>query len=189
MSGALFPQALGAAWSALAPEIQRFHAGSGRHRGRADIDRGRGLGARVVAAAFGFPPAGRDVPVEVTVNATWDREHWTRSFGGRRFHSRITPAGPLSVYERFGPITFTLDLRVEEGGLRLLVRSGRIGPLPIPRALLPRADATERAAGGRFHFDIALEAPLIGRIVHYRGWLAPIEIAAEAPLVPQQEAG
>ena len=29
------------------------------------------------------------------------------------------------------------------------------------------------AAQGRFRFDVALFLPLIGLLVHYRGWLVP----------------
>jgi len=28
---------------------------------------------------------------------------------------------------------------------------------------------------GRFHFDVPIALPLIGDVVHYRGWLAPVE--------------
>lgn len=52
---------------------------------------------------------------------------------------------------------------------------GRLGPLPLPRALLPESRATEGAEDGRFRFDVELRAPLgLGPIVRYRGWLAPV---------------
>lgn len=186
LSVPLFQDALAADWDALAPEVQRFHGGEGRYRGLADIDRGQSPGAWLVARLFGFPPAGRDVPVEVTVTVRLGSERWTRKFGKHVFHSQITPGGPRAVCERLGIATFGLDLQLEESGLRLSVRSGRVGPLPIPRVLLPQTQASERGERGRFWFDIALEAPVIGRIVHYRGWLEPAEIAAEAVSMPQR---
>ena len=76
--------------------------------------------------------------------------------------------------ERFGPFTFLLGLTVAEGALHYPVRSGRLGPLPLPGWLLPRAEAQEYTEDDRFHFDVRLFAPLSGgRMVHYRGHLIP----------------
>lgn len=76
--------------------------------------------------------------------------------------------------ERFGAFTFGIGLRVGEGALHFPVTRGRLGPLPLPRPLLPESRATESAEDGRFRFDVELRAPLgLGPIVRYRGWLAP----------------
>jgi hypothetical protein len=37
--------------------------------------------------------------------------------------------------------------------------------------MLPRGIAREYEANGRFHFDVPIALPLIGLLVHYRGWL------------------
>ncbi|MGR3707824.1 MAG: DUF4166 domain-containing protein, partial [Alterinioella nitratireducens] len=50
--------------------------------------------------------------------------------------------------------------------------SGRVGPIPMPRWLLPVSEAREHVRDGRFHFDVSLRAPITGAlIVRYRGWL------------------
>ena len=41
----------------------------------------------------------------------------------------------------------------------------------MPIALAPWITAGEHGADGRFHFDVAVAMPLIGPVVHYRGWL------------------
>ena len=46
--------------------------------------------------------------------------------------------------------------------------------VPLPLAFAPTSRAREWEADGRFHFDVPTALPLIGRIVHYRGWLAPL---------------
>jgi hypothetical protein len=43
----------------------------------------------------------------------------------------------------------------------------------MPRFLMPRGTAREYEAGGRFHFDVPIALPLIGPVIHYRGWLIP----------------
>ena len=53
------------------------------------------------------------------------------------------------------------------------MRRGWLFGLPLPRWLLPRSEAREYVEDDRFHFDVAIDAPLgIGRLVRYRGWLA-----------------
>lgn len=78
--------------------------------------------------------------------------------------------------ESFGPFTFRLDLKVEAGALHYPVVSGRLGPLPLPRWLLPVSIAREQGIDGRFCFDVKILAPVTkGLLIHYRGWLAEAE--------------
>lgn len=58
--------------------------------------------------------------------------------------------------------------------MSLPVRRGWFLGVPVPRFLLPKSDSTEFALDGKFHFDVALSAPLGGgHIVRYRGALTP----------------
>lgn len=183
MSAPLVSAVLRADWDRLAPPIRAFHGSPGHHRGEADIDRGSGLLAGIVARAFGFPRPGRGVPVSVTVEATRDGERWTRDFGGQRLRSELRALGPGLIEERFGPTVFRLAVSTQGDGLRLRILSGRVFGLALPRLLMPSTEAVERAEAGRFRFDIAIAAPLVGRIVHYRGWLAPVEAMDAGPSV------
>ena len=63
---------------------------------------------------------------------------------------------------------------VEEGRLRLIVRRWSLFGIPMPRFLSPSGEAFEYEQDGRFHFDVELKAPLLGRLVRYRGWLVPL---------------
>ena len=133
---------------------------------------------RLFARAIGFPAAGSDIPVSVVMHADRDGETWTRTFGTTTFRSRL---GPLAgcracVTERFGLVTFILALTATPAGLDMAIVSGRIGPLPLPRFLLPHSHAIERVdAAGRFRFDVPIVLPGLGRLTHYRGWLVPTE--------------
>lgn len=171
----IFPQVLGAGFDALPPSIRATHrsAGSSRWQGRAHVERGCGLWPRLVAAVFGFPPASSDTEVTVTKTVTARGETWQRNFAGRRFRSYLS-ATPAGMIERFGPFRFLLGLHVAEGALHFPVRRAWLGPLPLPRWLLPGVVAREYVEDGRFHFDVALSAPLGGAMVRYRGWLAAV---------------
>ena len=76
--------------------------------------------------------------------------------------------------ERFGPLSFDIALKAEEGRLTYPVVAGRCAGLPLPRVLLPVSDTAESVdAKGRVTFDVAVSLPWFGRIVRYRGWLVP----------------
>jgi Saccharopine dehydrogenase NADP binding domain len=63
----LYARILGGAWQSLPAPIRHMHDVRGRHaaKGRGNVERGRGLLARLAAAIIGFPPACADVPVAV----------------------------------------------------------------------------------------------------------------------------
>jgi hypothetical protein len=174
----LYRRVLGEAWDLLPPPLQVMHAANGAlvADGKAVIERGRGLLARLLARLMGFPPAGRDVPVTVTFQAEEGREHWRRSFGNRSFASvQEQGSGRFDrlLCERFGPFNFGLALVLESARLWFVVRRWSIVGLPLPAAWAPRGEAYEFAEDGRFHFHVEIDHPFMGLIVRYRGWLAP----------------
>lgn len=60
-------------------------------------------------------------------------------------------------------------------GLAMHLTRWSVFGLRLPLFLAPRIAAREYEADGRFHFDVRLTFPLIGGIVHYTGWLKPVE--------------
>jgi hypothetical protein len=172
----LYERVLGEAFARLAPQIQALHRAP-LARGRASVERGRGPLAWLAAMAFGFPPSGDDVPVEVSFTPRAGGELWTRDFAGRRFRSLQTEgrgAWAGLIREAFGPIAVGLAVVVQDGALRLVVRRWTLFGLPMPRWLAPGGDAGESVADGRFRFDVEIAVPLAGRLIRYRGWLEPV---------------
>lgn len=171
----IFPQVLGPAFATLPEPVQATHrtADISRWQGQASIRRGTGWWSQLLGGIFGFPAAGDDVPVEVTKTVTGKGETWQRRFGTRVFRSHLAVSSQ-GMTERFGPFTFRLGLTVQAGELHFPVETGRLGPLPLPRWLLPRSEAREYTRDGRFHFDVKLRSPLTrGLLVHYQGALSP----------------
>lgn len=172
----LFEQVLGAEFRALPEAVQDLHQlFDQRHwQGRAEVSRGTGLLSRLICRVFGFPPAASDIDVTVTMQRNGAEEIWTRNFAGRRFRS-VMRARHGRMTERFGPLTFTLDLQRQGNALIFPVLSGRLGPLPLPRWLLPRSEARETADGSGVRFDVGLSLPLAGLLVRYQGWLKDVD--------------
>jgi saccharopine dehydrogenase-like NADP-dependent oxidoreductase len=171
---ALFPRAIGPAFEALPTPIRDLHeaVGDSVWRGQARIDGAAGSMAALVARIVGFPTAG-DTAVEVEIQADGQRSVWRRRFGRHRFLSVLSNAREGGgVTERFGPLSFDLILTVRDGRLYYDVERWRMGALPLPRFLMPGTVTHEQIdAEGRFAFDVEISAPLVGRLVRYRGWL------------------
>lgn len=174
----LFQEILGASWDRLAPPVRDLHSVCDRCRfaGTAQVDRGTGLGARLVASIIGFPAAGHNVPVQVTIATRPNGETWIRTFGRKSFRSQLSmPAGGKGsgvMTERFGAVSVDIALDARDGELLYPVVGGRAFGIPLPKWLLPSSETREYQEGGKFHFDVALGGPLgMGLIVRYRGFL------------------
>jgi hypothetical protein len=101
----LFQEAVGDRWRELPACVRRLHSVEDveSFSGRARVTRGSGLLAWSAASLLGFPEAGDDVPVTVTIARTAEGEVWERNFAGRRMRSVLTPSPrPGHCRERFG---------------------------------------------------------------------------------------
>ena len=188
----LYQRVLAGAWDDLPASLRAMHRVGAVQvaHGEADIERGAGLLAGLVAALFSFPKAARRAPTSVRFEAKDGVETWTRTFAGRIMRSRQWQgAGRWEglLCESFGPFTFGLAALTGDGRLRLVVRRWAAFGVPLPLALAPRGDASEAEADGRFRFDVAIAAPLIGAIVRYRGWLALECSPAQATFLPRDQ--
>jgi hypothetical protein len=99
-------------------------------------------------------------------------ERWTRRFGEQTFTSELNERNGRLV-ERFGALRFTFDLPSDAHGLEMHLREWSLFGVPMPLSLAPRGVAREWDEQGRFRFDVPIGLPLVGRIVHYTGWLEP----------------
>jgi hypothetical protein len=173
----LFETALGADWPTLSSPLCTLlgvHQ-QGHFAGEATVENGTHLLARLTRWMMRLPPAAATVPVRVEIEATADRERWTRHFGASRFRSVLCwDEQRRCVTERFGPLRFALGLVAAEGSLAWPVTRGWFLGVPLPRWLLPVSDARESMdAEGRFVFDVSIRLPWVGLVARYRGWLTP----------------
>jgi NAD(P)-dependent dehydrogenase (short-subunit alcohol dehydrogenase family) len=180
----LFRRALGGGFDLLPPQIRAAHEVA--HclvlEGRADVAGPSGPLASLAARLFGLPREGRDLPVRVEMRGLADgSETWERTYPGVTMRSRLVRGiGPGMLEERFGPLEVRLAVSADRDGLTLETTGARLLGLPLPRMLAPASRARESVDGaGRFTFDVPIHVPLLGRLSHYRGWLA--ETRPKAP--------
>jgi hypothetical protein len=174
----LYQRVLGEAWRLLPQPLRAMHDLKDALvvEGRATVERGNSIAARMVASLFGFPRAGEGVPVKVSFRLQDGREVWRREFAGRVMQSTQEEGrGRFErlVCERFGPFCFGLALVLDGGRLNIVLRRWTAFGIPMPLAWAPVGDAHESAEDGRFNFHVEIGLPLIGMIVRYRGWLVP----------------
>lgn len=169
----LYARVMGERFAALPPAVRAIHQVL-RDRGasgEAEVRRGSNPLARLIASAMGFPREGVH-RLHVAFAERDGAERWTRDFSGRTFASVLSERGGR-LTERFGLIRFAFDLPSDGAGLSMVIRRWWVGPLPLPLFLAPRSVAREWEEGGRFRFDVPIALPLVGPLVHYRGWLEP----------------
>jgi hypothetical protein len=167
----LYQRVMGETFAQLSEPVRAMHEvfGDGGAKGEAVVSRGNSAVARLVAKMFGFPPAGRH-SLYVSFEEENGVERWTRDFSGQSFSSRLSEEKGHLV-ERFSAFRFSFDLPLRGNGLSMEIRRWSLLGVPMPLFLAPRSTAYEWAEGDRFHFDVSIALPLIGLVVHYRGWL------------------
>ena len=167
----LYRRVMGDRFERLPPAVASLHSvlRDGGASGRAVVTKGHNPLARIVAAVMRFPSSGKHA-LHVAFEERGGVERWTRDFSGQRFTSCLSQCGS-QVVERFGPLRFRFDLPSDTCGLRMEMRGWSVAGLPLPLALSPRTRAREWEEDGAFHFDVAIDMPLIGRVIRYHGWL------------------
>ncbi len=179
MNDAIFPALLGDTFRELPQPLQDLHRprGISEWQGNATTRGARNFAGRIVAALIGFPSAELQTAAHVSIEVTPEGETWTRSLGRKQFRSHMSlgtgrEAGLMC--ERFGVITVAMEIAWDDGRLWYVPRRWRIGPIPLPTALLPRGDSFEQVKDGLFAFNVRVEMPMIGLIAAYEGTLRPL---------------
>ena len=167
----LYARVMGERFAALPAMVRRLHqvCGDSGASGEAVVTGGETMLARLIATIMRFPKVGSH-PLRVSFVEHDGVERWTRRFGDQTFTSELSDRNGRLV-ERFGPLRFTFDLPSDARGLEMHLRQWSFLRIPLPLALAPRGVAREWEEQGRFRFDVPIALPLVGRIVHYTGWL------------------
>jgi hypothetical protein len=172
----LYQRVMGERFGALPLAVRKMHEvlRDDGASGEAEVTGASNVFGALVARIMRFPPPGR-YPLHVAFTERDGVERWTRAFGTETFTSVLNEeAGSLT--ERFGPLRFRFDLRSDRNGLEMRMTGWSACRLPLPLILAPRSCAREWQEDGRFRFDVHIALPLVGRIVHYRGWLTSRDV-------------
>lgn len=161
--------------SVLPKSVRDLHRRPGDYVGECDIERGGGILVQLALKLGGFPPAGRHVPVRLTIQTQDEDHNWLRDFGGHKMTSKLRfDAKTGHVHERFGPLSIWLRPVASKRGLEVHIHRLTVFGVPLSRVLLPRSSTTEWQDDlGRFRFDVAATMPGLGMLIRYHGWLTP----------------
>lgn len=174
-----FKRLLGEALDRLPIPVRHLHSleVAAFTAGRAEITAARNPAAWALCKMAGLPKPGRDVPVTVSFHPDDPgREFWERHFAGRRYASTMEAREDGLLVEHFGPFDLFFRLTPSEIGLAWSLADWNFLGLPLPSWSRPVIECTETGEDERFVFDIDVAFPLVGPVVHYRGWLMPLEL-------------
>lgn len=177
MSGTLFQRLLGAEFYHLAEEVKDLHGliAPPDWEGQCSIRRGEGRMVRLLCALVGLPPAMPDAPLHVHFQRHRGKEIWQRSFDGKPLRSRLK-IRQRRLHERMGFIHLRLRLYRIGDVLHWVGEGARLfGFLPLPPRWFEEIRCREYAENGRYHFEVDVSLPWLGRLIHYQGWLLPAD--------------
>ena len=168
----LFRRILGSRFDQLPLPLQRLHDTRSQvvFSGRCDIAGSASWPAHVLALFAGLPRPAGDVPVNVSILYDGNGETWTRRFDTKRMQSRLTERNGKLI-EAVGPVQLSFALEVVDGAIVWTAVHARAFGLPLPLSWFRKVAAREAVENGRYTFDVRAELPVVGLLVHYRGWL------------------
>ena len=182
----LYKRILGEAWEALPAPLAALHNVAARElkaEGIARVETGKHPFARLLAALYGFPRTGEQVPVKVSFQRREGGEVWQRDFAGRKFSTFQWEGHGYAdklLLERFGPVTFWMALVLKQRELHYVTRRWSVFGLPLPLVFAPRASVYEYADGEDFCFHVEVKHWLMGLIVRYQGRLQVVNVSTES---------
>src|SRR5204863_4019663 len=96
-------------------------------------------------------------------------------FAERRYVSALSTGSGRDqghIIEHFGLFDLKFRLTPRSDGLQWSLAGWRLIGLPLPSWSVPHVCCLESTDDERFTFDIDVTFPLLGWLIHYRGWLA-----------------
>lgn len=172
----MYQSVLGPQFQSLPPMLQQAHGAifERRFQGIVRVDRGINPLARLLADMMGLPKAGINQKMLLIMRRDVDGEVWIRQIGKTQFQTRQCWDGQI-LTEQFGPLKAEMTVPTHEAGLQFHIHILKLFGLSLPAMLMPKVSSLE-SAKGKDHYSINVDviAPYIGRLVHYKGDLAPV---------------
>ncbi len=169
----VFSRVLGEhAFAKLPPAVRALHSGVSKTiRGSAEIQRGRGMLARVCGFLTSLPAAHANAECSVQIVINPHSETWRRQFAQSVMRSHLS-ARDGQLVERLGVVRFGFALLADDTGFIWRVQRVWILGIPVPAACFRHVYARSFADERGYRFEVSASLPIVGFIVCYRGRLA-----------------
>lgn len=179
MRHSIYAQLMGHRFDALDAAVRTFHALAGHHvlHGSVHTEMPASWLARLAGRMLGSPTVAGHGAIRFELDATPEREIWTRHFPSRTMRSCLR-RGQLGLTERLGPVRLLFALEERRGTLVMHLQRMHVLGVPCPAWAMPRVVAEETGQAGRLHFLVSAALPLIGQVTAYSGYL---ELLPQAP--------
>ena len=148
-----YEAALGEAFLALDPEVQRAHLAPLVAVGTLDVEHGSHWTAKPLVKLLRLPNAGRSQPVQLVVTTDGDALVWTRRIGNVDLRTRQSRAGSCIV-ERSGLGRMVFRLLAEQGDLRYRQTALSLAGIRVPGIIAPHVEARVSALPGGWHVEV-----------------------------------
>lgn len=174
----VYLQHLGSRFESLPEKVRDFHSLQGKHEltGHVTIKGAETLVGRLLAVLMGFPAEAPDQPFSFVLDASAEREVWTRLFPTRTMRSCLSSRGKY-LTEAFGPVRLFFEVEPAPDRLEMHLRRMTVLGIPIPRIFQPGVKAFEQESQGCFQFNIEASWPGNKRVVAYVGTLKLPELS------------
>ena len=158
----LYPQLLAADFARLPRALREFHSAprGGRASGTAVVTHTN----RWLAWLLGFPPSGENIPLQLEVQTSGNREIWVRQFGGVVLRTKQRQDGNLLLETR-GLVRIFFRIFADEHGMRFESQRAYFWIIPLPL----KVEARVRGDESSWVVDVT-----VGRIGSYQGELVRV---------------
>lgn len=175
-SPTLYQRVLGQDFFRLPRVLQQFHGlpQGGSAIGRVTVERNAGWFHHAAARLLHLPNAGEDVALHLQVIPQDNTERWIRQFGGQSVETLQWQEGKY-LMEKAGPLYLAFQLTADEQGLTFHSTHKRHNARDIlfPTGFAMRVQAQALDKGDRWHLEVSISTPLLGKITTYRGEIVP----------------
>ncbi len=105
--------------------------------------------SRAIGVVAGLPRESENLPFKAQVQVRDCKQYWTRVFGQDAFTTVMNVEGDEEPHlvEKFGPMKFQYDIRVDDGTIQYKTSRFSIFNVPIPSVIAPKSEWEERPTG------------------------------------------
>lgn len=168
----MYESAMGESFAQLTAPLQQFHRLRGHHvlRGQVSVHAPTSMLARLLARLLGAPLSASEGPITFELDAHPRTETWTRRFPANVLTSQLELQDRYLV-EKLRGTQMTFALAERDGQLHMHLHRLKFFGIPCPAWLMPAIVAEETGADGRVHFHVSVQAPYVGVVARYQGYL------------------